>query len=113
MAALIISNSATFGALTNSTVGRLIALSTAVTRLKEALTTASADYTGVDGTEFESSPTTLGTPNNFGVSPDPENPGKNGQSYAYAVGRLEEEWRNFWAVARPFVEALDNGTASY
>jgi len=112
MASLVISNQTTFGGMTNNAIGRLISLQSTMERLKDAVATASSGYTGVPGTEFEGM--AFGGPgaNNFGVSPDPENPGLRGTEYAYAVNSLSEQWIAFWALAQPFIEQLDNGTAA-
>lgn len=114
MAALIIPNSTNFGSMTNQMVSRIASLDSTIKRLSEAIATASAGFTGTPGTQFEA-PIPTGTPgpfvqNNFGIVPNPDDPGKQGTDYAYAVGRLHEQWATFWAAAEPFVAALDNGT---
>jgi PAB1-binding protein PBP1 len=101
--------------MTNSVVSRLAGLNTTVLRLNEAVATASADYGGVPGTEFESG--SMGgmgpyAPNNFGVQPDPASPGVNGTNYADAVGQLATQWAAFWALAAPYIKTLDNGQAA-
>jgi hypothetical protein len=121
----------TFGQQTNQAIGRLISLNTQLARLGEAITTASTDYDGVPGTQFEAA-STMTTPmpgagtmmpaptatamasgqNLFGVIPDQAAPGKEGQTYAYAMARLTEEWTKFWDIAKPFVQQLDNGQMS-
>lgn len=112
MPTTVISTTASYGAMTNQTISRLIGLNASLERLSDAIATASSDYEGVPGTQFETS-TTLGTaPNLFGVSPSAE-PGEAGTSYAYAMGRLHEEWEKFWALAEPFIEQLDNGSTSF
>jgi hypothetical protein len=112
MASIIISNQTTFGSMTNNAVGRIISLQTTMQRLKDAVETASSGYAGVPGTEFEGM--AFGGPggNNFGVQPDPETPGAKGTDYAYALNQLTAQWDAFWLLARPYVEQLDNGTAS-
>lgn len=113
MAALIIPNQTTFGAMTNQMVSRIASLDSTMKRLSEAISTASAGYEGTPGTQFEAASGALPGPsqsNNFGITPDPNTPGQKGQAYAYAVGRLQEEWITFWAAAEPFVAALDNGS---
>jgi hypothetical protein len=115
MASLVISNQTNFGSMTNSAVGRLISLNATMERLKDAVATASSGYTGVPGTEFEAvsgAPGPVPGGNNFGVQPDPTEPGKTGTDYAYAVNQLTAQWATFWAAAQPYVEQLDNGTAS-
>jgi hypothetical protein len=116
MAALIIPNQTTFGAMTNQMVSRIASLDSTMKRLSEAIATASAGYSGTPGTQFEAPsigaqlpPTPVPPPNNFGITPNPDTPGQKGQDYAYAVGRLHDEWATFWAAAQPFVAALDNG----
>lgn len=112
MTTTVISNNMpySFGQQTNQAVTRLIALNTQIARLGEAIKTASAGYSGVPGTQFEGSASGPITPINlFGVQADPEKPGEQGQAYAYAMGRLSEEWTKFWTLAVPFVEQLDNG----
>jgi hypothetical protein len=115
MAALIIPNSTPFGGMTNQTVSGLLRLHTTVERLQDAIATASAGYTGVDGTQFEAQsmgmmPTgTYMGPNNFGVQPDPATPGKNGTDYAYAMNVLASAWATFWAAAEASINQLDNG----
>jgi hypothetical protein len=114
MASLIISNSTTFGGMTNQVVGRTMSLGANITRLQEAIATASSGYEGTPGTEFETPPPNLNSapvPNNFGVQADPDNVGANGQAYAYAVGQLKAQWDTFWAAAEPYIAALDNGVA--
>ena len=115
MTAVVISNQTSFGSMTNQSVGRLISLHTTLERLKDAVATASSGYTGTPGTEFEAAPGFAGPPgggNNFGVSPDPAEPGKAGTDYAYAVNQLTTQWATFWAAAQPYIEQLDNGTPS-
>jgi hypothetical protein len=111
MTAVIISNQATFGNMTNTAVSRLLSLNTTLERLKDAVATASSGYPGTPGTEFEAA-TLLPGNNNFGVQPNPDEPGANGTDYAYAVNQLTAQWATFWAAAQPFIEQLDNGTAS-
>lgn len=113
MTAIIISNQGnyTWGSLTNRMTGAMIQCNTNIERLNEAIATASAGYTGTPGTQFEVSSAMTSQPTNlFGVVADPDNEGKHGQDYAYAVGRLHELWGAFWEQAKPFVEQLDNGT---
>ena len=113
MAAIIISNSTTFGGMTNNAVGRLISLQTTMQRLKDAVATASSGYTGIPGTQFEGVSFGGPTPgNNFGIQPDPENPGVKGTDYEYALNQLTAQWDTFWTAASPFIEQLDNGTAA-
>lgn len=104
-----------FGAMTNQLVARLIAAATQMQRLQEAIATASAGYTGTDGTEFEVPPATVGAPGAattlFGIMPS-EVPGEQGKAYAYAVNSLFAQWQTFWTAAAPYVEQLDNGGAS-
>jgi hypothetical protein len=105
----------TFGQLTNQNVARLLSLNTALTRLHEAIATASSGYTGEPGTEFE-----IGNPNNGGPFPPvaqnlfgvqaSATPGEQGQAYSYAIGQLFSTWETFWAAAAPYIEQLDNGT---
>lgn len=112
MASTVISNTAPFGQMTNTTINRLIGLNTAILRLQEAIATASAGFEGTPGTEFESASANLNplTPTNlFGVQPDPENPGAQGQAFAYAVGQLANVWGDAWAKLQPYVAQLDNG----
>src|SRR5262252_5581354 len=116
MTTTIINNAAqyTFGALTNQATSRLISANTQLLRLRDAIATASAGYDGEPGTQFEI--TTTGNPNIipnlFGVLAG-ETPGEQGQAYAYAVGRLVEEWTTFWSRASDFIEQLDNGVATF
>jgi len=110
MTTTIISNNMPFsyGQMSNQAIGKLISLQTAMERINDAITTASASYEGVPGTEFEA----MGeTPNLFGVQPS-ATPGEQGAAYKYAMSRLYEEWATFWTAAEPFVEQLDNGTFS-
>ena len=117
MTATIISTmgSYTFGQMTTQTVSRLIATHTQIGRLRDAIATASSGYAGTPGTQFEA-PATGGNPgtatNLFGVVPDPDDIGKNGTDYAYAVNSLEAAWQTFWVTAEPFIEQLDNGGTS-
>jgi len=117
MAAIIIPNSTSFGAMTNQMVGRLASLDSTVKRLSEGIATASAGYEGVPGTQFEApSASGLMTPvsgqNNFGIVPS-GTPGEQGESYRYAVDALKAQWDTFWAAAQPYIAALDNGQGSY
>jgi len=114
MAALIIPQSTSFGSMTNQAVSRLLALNTMMERLKDALATASAGYVGVAGTQYEANNMmdNMQVPNNFGIAPDPANPGQSGTDYEYAVNTLAGHWATFWAVAQPSIEQLDNGTAA-
>jgi hypothetical protein len=117
MVALIVPNQTTFGQMTNSVVSRLAGLNTTVLRLSEAVTTASADYTGTPGTEFEApGPGMMGpmSGNNFGVYPDPsaDNAGVNGTAYADAVVALTAQLVAFWTAAAPYIKTLDNGQAA-
>jgi hypothetical protein len=115
MSALIIPQSTTFGAMTASIVSRVHSLDSVIPRLQDAIATASSGYTGTPGTEFEAaSGNALPMPpaNNFGVQPDPDTPGQQGQAYAYAVGQLHAKWEEFMAAAGAYIDALDNGTAS-
>ena len=128
MSAIIISNSVSFGQMTNQVVARLVGLHVSIGRLSEAIATASSGYEGVPGTEFEigggsnsgpalmparpgpivpSAPSTA--PSLWGVYADPERPGAQGQAYSYAVGRLRDEWQKFWSEAERYIQALDNG----
>ena len=111
-----------FGSQTSQAVAKLVGLNTQLARLGTAISTASSGYDGVAGTQYEAAPT-MGPPapapaamgqgqNLFGVIPDPEQPGKEGQTYSYAMGRLSEEWGKFWEAAKPFIEQLDNGQMS-
>lgn len=113
MTAIIISTQGnyTWGQLTNRMTGAMVQCNTNIERLKEAIATASAGYEGTPGTQFEISSTMSTVPNNlFGVVADPDEDGKHGQDYAYAMGRLHELWGTFWEQAKPFVQQLDNGS---
>jgi hypothetical protein len=116
MAAIIIPNGTPFGSLTNQVVGRALSLESALERLQEAIATASSGYVGTPGTEFEApvptgaGPPNTSTPNLFGITPDPAEPGAQGQAYRYAVDSLKAQWDTFWAAAQPYLSALDNGT---
>src|SRR5882672_7429741 len=86
---------ATYGAMTNQAVSKLIALQTVMERINDAIATASAGYEGEPGTQFEAP--AMGSPgatNLFGVQPS-ETPGEQGSAYSYAMGRLHEEWATF------------------
>ena len=112
MTAVVINNQTSFGQMTNSAVSRLLSLNTTMERLKDAVATASSGYAGIPGTEFEAAtgaPSHM-TTNNFGVQPNPDEPGANGTDYAYAVNQLTAQWATFWTAAQPYVEQLDNGT---
>lgn len=116
MTALIIPNNTSYGAMTNQIVGRAVSLNTSILRLKEAIATASSGYEGTPGTEYEAAAAGNMRPsptNNFGVQPDPDNPGAQGQAYAYAVGQLAVVWNQFWADAEPYLAQLDNGTTAF
>ena len=112
MVSLVIANTATFGQMTNSVVSRIAGVNTSLLRLNEAVATASAGFTGTPGTEFEQvPPSTMAVmvTNNFGVQPDGENPGVNGQAFADAVTALTVQWQAFWTAAAPYLKTLDNG----
>jgi hypothetical protein len=119
MASTIIANTSpyTFGQMTNQTVSRVISLNTQLTRLQEAIATASSGYEGTPGTEFEVRgnsnmvmPSSLAAGQNlFGVLAS-DTPGEQGQAYSYAVGQLHAAWQTFWTAAAPYIEQLDNGT---
>lgn len=108
MTTTIISNSASYGGMTNQAIAKLISLQTTLQRLADAIATASSGYEGTAGTEFESG----GAQNNlFGVQPS-ETPGEQGAAYKYAMEALNGEWAKFWTAAEPYIEQLDNGTYS-
>ena len=116
MATIIINamGSYTFGMMTNRLVSGLIAANTALPRVTEAIATASAGHSGVEGTQFEipSTGAVGGTPPNlFGVVAS-ATPGEQGASYRYAVEQLATAWATFWAAAEDYVKALDNGQTS-
>jgi hypothetical protein len=117
MAALIISNTTSYGGMTNQTTARLLSLNTTMERLKDAIATASSGYDGVAGTQFETAiPDGLNMmpmPNNFGVAPDPAAPGANGEEYRYAVDTLAQAWAAFWVAAEASINQLDNGTMAF
>ena len=113
MAAIIISNQNPYawGQLTNRMIGGVINANTNIQRLNDAIATASAGFSGTPGTQFEipAAGTMGGAADNlFGVQAS-DTPGENGQTYSYAVGRLQELWATFWADAQQYVEQLDNG----
>lgn len=112
MAALIISNFASFGSMTNQTTARLNSLNTTIARLKDAIATASSGYEGIPGTQFETpmAGANMAGGNNFGVQAEPDIPGKAGTDYAYAMNNLAVAWENFWITASPYIDQLDNGT---
>lgn len=123
MTTTIISNMQpyTYGQMTNQAIGRLISLNTSMIRLQEAIATASAGYTGIEGTQFEignptlpssgdvMQPRSIGMNQNlFGVQAS-DTPGEQGSNYRYAMDGLAAAWQTFWTAAQPFVEQLDNG----
>lgn len=118
MTTTIIANASpySYGVMTNQVISKLIALQTQIERLNDAVTTASAGYTGTPGTEFEAAASAFPGPaapaNLFGVTPS-GTAGEQGAAYKYAIGRLHEEWVNFWTVAEPFIEQLDNGVSTF
>lgn len=116
MAEIIISNTASFGNMTNQMTARLLSLNTTIPRLQDAIATASAGYEGVPGTQFEiripDGTNMMTTPNNFGVSPDPAAPGTKGEEYRYAMDVLAGAWAVFWAAAEASINQLDNGAYS-
>lgn len=114
MAAIIISNNQMqfpFGMQSNQAIGRLIALSQQMARLAEAVSTASAGFTGTPGTQFETGniDPQYNVPNLFGVQANTANPGEQGQAFNFAMGNLTEQWNTFWELAKNYIEALDNG----
>jgi hypothetical protein len=116
MTATIISNTPPYqwGMETNRTIGRLLNINQQLARLQEAVATASAGWTGVDGAQFEIGNTTNGNSNQnlFGVVADPETPGAKGKDYSYAIGQLQTAWATFWTAALPYIEQLDNGVVT-
>lgn len=107
-----------YGQMTNQAIGRLISLRATMERLKDAIATASAGYTGIDGTQFEignppdstgPSPASIGLNQNlFGVQAS-ATPGEQGSAYRYAMDSLNTAWDAFWTAAAPYIEQLDNG----
>jgi hypothetical protein len=115
MAAVMISNNQMqypFGSQSNQAIGRLISLNATMARLAEAIATASAGYTGTEGTEFEYGNIDQkdNPPNLFGIQANPPTPGAQGTVYRYAMEQLTSQWKVFWEAAQPYVEQLDNGT---
>ena len=106
MTTTVISSNVSFGQMTNGAVSRLLNLQLTLTRLQEAIATASSGYGGQPGTEFEDQSL-------FGVKADPASPGTQGQAYAYAVGQLYTQWQTFWTAATPYIEQLDNGQPGF
>ena len=106
MSSIQIPNHTAFGGMTNRVVASLINNNTNMARLKEAIATASSGFEGTPGTQFE------GMNNNFGITADPENPGKKGTEYSYAMDSLATAWNTFWETAQPYLAALDNGQMS-
>jgi hypothetical protein len=106
MAAIVISNTPPFGAMTNQSVAELHTVNEMLLRLQAAVATASSGFEGTPGTEFE------GDGNNFGVVADPANPGAQGSAYSYALGNLTNAWVTFWTAAASSLEALDNGVTT-
>jgi hypothetical protein len=102
MTTTVISNSASFGLLTNQTIADIYTVNEAIERLGSAVAQAEAGFAGVPGTEFEDGSL-------FGVAADPAEPGKKGGDYSYAVGLLKNEWDTFWAAALGAINQLDNG----
>ena len=102
MTTTVISNSATFGLLTNQTIADLYTIFEAIARLQEAVAQAASGFDGIAGTEYEDG--TL-----FGVAADPASPGTKGSDYAYAVGVLSQHWDTFWSAAQGAITQLDNG----
>lgn len=113
MTATIISNQFPYswGQATNQAIGKLISLQQQMGRLNEAVVTASANWEGTPGTQFEigNATETSSNQNLFGVQCDPTNPGSKGQDYRYAVNQLWDAWQAFWTTALPYIEQLDNG----
>ena len=99
-----------FGSQTNTVISRLIATHTQMARLKEAIATASAGFTGTAGTQFEvGNPEPADqVPNLFGVQAG-ATPGAQGEAYRYAMESLASAWEAFWDTAGDFIQALDNG----
>lgn len=118
MTTTVITNSGSYpyGQMTNQAIGRLISLNTTLERLADAIATASSNYEGVTGTEFEirggAAPmNTTNIPTLFGVVQS-NTPGEQGAAYRYAVESIHQHWVTFWTAAQPFVEQLDNGAPS-
>ena len=102
MTTTVISNSASFGLLTNETISDLHMVNEAIERLGAAVAQAQSGFDGTAGTEFEDG--TL-----FGVAADPASPGTKGNDYAYAVGILKQNWETFWTAALGAITQIDNG----
>jgi hypothetical protein len=113
MSTIIISNISpfTYGQMSNQCIAKLVALNTQMVRLYEAIATASNNYPGTPGTEFETSTLGVGSTNLFGVLAS-ETPGEQGLAYQDTMGQLSTVWTAFWTAAEPFISQLDNGTIS-
>ena len=119
MTTTIIANSPpyNFGRMTNQAITGLVGLNGQLSRLQEAIATASSGFGGTAGTQFEvggglNTPAFAGgaPANLFGVQAS-ETPGEQGLAYSYAMGQLSVAWETFWTAAAPYVQQLDNGTA--
>jgi hypothetical protein len=99
--AIIVSNAAPFGAMSNTMIDNIQSVTEAIDRLQAAAAAASSGYGGTAGTEFE-------TGTNFGVTPD-ATPGQQGAAWQFALGNLYTAWQNFLTAAQASITALDNG----
>lgn len=102
MTAIVVDGSTPFGALSNKIAQELNQLSLDIARLRAAEAQAASGFGGTAGTEFE-------TGTNFGVVPASGSPGAQGTAWRFQVDSLGPQWDTFWAAAKPFVAALDNG----
>lgn len=109
MTALLIPNSSpyTYGQMTNQVVGRIIRSATELARLDAAIVASWDAYNGVPGTQFEQG---AGAPQNlFGISANPDEPGRQGVIYSTTMVDLIAAWKAFWETAQPLVSKLDTG----
>lgn len=108
--AIIVSNTAPFGALMNTAIARLIDATSTIARVNSALNAAGGYQAGSPpGSALEITSLQAVT-NNFGVVASSAS-GANGQAWGYAVNILAEAVAAFLAANAPQIALLDNGTS--
>lgn len=101
MTAIIVSNAAPFGSMSNQAVRQINQVGSMIERVQAAAAQAQSNYGGVAGTEFENN-------TNFGVQ-QTGTPGEAGNAWQFAFNNLKTQWDAFIGNAQAYLNALDNG----
>lgn len=96
-------NMQAFGSLTTNMVAALYNVNSTLPRLQAAIANAATGFSGTAGTEYEGNNTL------FGIVPDPNNAGAQGEAYASAMVTITNAWDTFWQAASGAINTLDNG----